>query len=114
MRRLTVRQRRRLARLDRALAGDAVLTKLAALFPEPEPARARARTWPWAKLWCTGLILAGVAATVVGVLGADVMGVGAAVAVACGATAIAVGTAFVLASVTTGGPVEGRAWPSPR
>jgi hypothetical protein len=98
---LSARQRRQLARLDRMLVGDVVLTQLIGLFVEPsELARRRPNSRLRNLIWCGLLVVAGIVATVLGAVWASVVGVGATIAVIFGATAIAAGLAVMLTLAT--------------
>ncbi|GAA3438979.1 hypothetical protein [Kutzneria kofuensis] len=92
---LSARQRRNLARLDRSLAGDAVLTHLSGLFPEPVRPLPRAGLGKAA--WCLIVIVVGFAVAALGAAGGAVIGAGATVAVVVGVTAVAGALAYLLA-----------------
>jgi hypothetical protein len=102
---LSIRQRRRLARLDQSLADDVVLTQLVRLFAVPTSGyRPRRSLRPF--LWPGLIALAGIAAIVVGAVFASILGVGAAVAVVVGGTAVTAGFAVLLTTATSNRPVR--------
>ncbi|MFC0438215.1 DUF3040 domain-containing protein [Kutzneria buriramensis] len=102
---LSIRQRRRLARLDHSLAGDVALTQLVRLFAVPTGDH-RPQRPPRPFLWSGLVALAGIAAIVVGAAFASALGVAAAVAVVIGGTAVTGGLAVMLTTASSARPVR--------